>query len=204
MNHPILSSEWGISESAPFIDYMGAVIKNSTTPNGVCGFKLQWDQIERLRAMLAADIPADQKGKVLDRLFPGVVYINLLRRNTRQAAISYYRALYTNDWWSKADVLNTQVVSPDPPYDSEKIRYWETRLTEFQNSWSSFFAKRNIIPLCVEYENLEKDWCSEAERCLGLLQLDTDALDKGFQSTFTRQADARTRAWERRLNEETK
>jgi LPS sulfotransferase NodH len=200
MNYSILCKEWDLPTDISFVEYIAGVIKNSTTPNGVCGMKVQWDQIERIRKMMNMGVMGDRK--TLDILFPMAKFIFLTRQDFRAQAISYYRAAATNEWWRKHDVVNTQTVAPDPPYNSEKIRFLEQYFAKLQNKWEKYFRVRNIEPLHVEYATLEKDCHGETARCLNYLGLDPTAIDSRFQTTFVRQADALTRAWKKRLDEE--
>lgn len=182
-------------------DFIPYVIKNGITSNGVFGAKIHYNQVEWIRAHLNYAQPGDTT--VLDHLFPDAKYIRIGRRkNIREQAISSYKSSNNQEWWRKADTFNTQIVAPDPPYNSEKIRKWENFFVEQEKRWDLYFDERGIDPLYVEYDDLARDYWHETRRCLAYLGLDPSAADNAPEPTLIRQADAVTRAWKRRLDEE--
>jgi LPS sulfotransferase NodH len=200
-NKDMFCQKWGLPNDIPFIDFVAEVVKHCTTPNGVFGIKIHWSQIEWSRKQLGIGTERDEK--TLDYLFPADTrYIHLTRRDIRGQAISSYRAYHTNEWWRKDDVYNPQVWNPDPPYNSEKIRYWERMFINRQADWIRYFKERNKTALHVEYADLDNDWRKEVARCLTFLDLDPKAVDTAPEPQLVRQADAISRAWRKRLDEE--
>lgn len=194
-----LKEYWGKDVNCNFREYITAVVENSTC-NGWFGVKIHWTQIEWTRRQLDIGSPRDQK--ILDILFPDAKFIRMMRKDIRGQAISSYRAYQTEEWWKKRDVFNTQIRKPDPPFNSEKIRAWERVFQQRNIDWSNYFANRGIVPLCVEYDDLARDWRHETKRCLTFLGQDTSVVDTAPEPTLMRQADAVTRAWRQRLDEE--
>jgi len=184
-----------------FNEFVGKAIKNCTGENGVFGFKIHYNQIEWIRRHY--EIGEAYDAKMLDYLFPEAKYIRIGRKKSiRDQAISSYRAEYTQEWWKKTDTFNTQIVNPDPPYDSVKLRNWERHFRRQEVRWDNYFKARNITPLYVEYDDLAQDRWHETRRCLEYLGLDPKAADNAPEPTLLKQADAVSRAWKRRLDEE--
>lgn len=198
-----LKRRWGVDINCSFTEYISAVVKNSTF-FGWFGFKMHWSQIDWMRRHLGIGEPYDQK--TIDLLFPDAKFIRMERKDIRGQAISSYRAYQTEDWWKKRDVFNPQVSKPDPPYSSQKIRAWEKSFRQRNKDWNNYFAKRGIVPLRVEYEDLAENWQRETKRCLTYLgfeqSLIDNVVDAAPEPTLMRQADAVTRAWRQRLDEE--
>jgi trehalose 2-sulfotransferase len=199
MNVPILSKQWKF-EFVDFRDYLSEIVRRGMTPNGVSGTKLQWDQTNLIRQRLSLD--GAKPGEIITKLFPDVSYIFLTRNDIRGLAISYYRAVKTNDWWQKKNVFNPQINAPDPPYDSTEIRQLEKQFSSLQENWIRFFSKTEIKPIHIDYAELDKDHAGVTRRCLEHLKLDPAAFDDSFQPTFIKQADAVSRSWRKRLDDE--
>lgn len=204
LNKDIFSRMWDIDVDMPFPEYIKEVVKNCTTPNGVFGVKIHWAQIEYVRKQMGIGEPKDEK--ILDILFPGSQYIHLTRRDVRGQAISSHRAYTTNEWWRKENVYNPQIVAPDPPFSSRDIRLWEIRFRERAADWVRYFEERNMTPLHVEYDDLCIDWRHELYRSLIFLGYDENtakhASITALEPQLVQQADARTRAWRKRLDDE--
>lgn len=182
-------------------EFITKVVQNCTGDNGVFGFKIHYNQLEWIRKHYQRGEPMD--AKILDYLFPDATYIRIGRKNNiRDQAISSYKAEYTQEWWKKTDTFNTQIINPDPPYNSEKIRRWERHFRKQEQRWDDYFAERNITPLYVEYDDLARDHWHETRRCLEYLGLDPNAVEGAAEPTLLKQADAVSRAWKRRLDEE--
>ena len=87
----------GISSDAEFFE---KILPEGTTPNGVFAAKVHWHQFEYLARKLRA---VHGGGPILDLLrdtFPDLRYVFLTRRDKVRQAVSYYRAIETNIWWS--------------------------------------------------------------------------------------------------------
>jgi LPS sulfotransferase NodH len=79
--------------------YLDRVIVAATTPNGVFGAKVHWAHFLNLVAKTA--LPAGAPASAAERLqrhFPDLRYIYLVRRNAVARAISHYRARKTDRW----------------------------------------------------------------------------------------------------------
>ncbi len=200
VNVNMFCKKWGLEETPTLEKYIAAVVKNSTTPNGVFGVKIHWDQIEDLRETLGVGERMDRK--IIEYLFPDAKFIYMTRDDIRGQAISAYRAEVTRNWWLIDDVYNWQVARPDPPYDSDAIRFFEDSIRLQERRWHQYFKSRKIDPLHIEYSKVAEDPHREASRCLEYLGLDASALDPNFKTQFRKQADAVSRAWHRRLDEE--
>jgi len=89
---PSYSREWGLPSDASLAEYVRALRKQGTSPNGVFGIKIHGHHIDPLAKEWCFLGPAHE---VLQELFPGARYIYLHRRDRRAQAISFYRATMT-------------------------------------------------------------------------------------------------------------
>ena len=163
---------WGASS---FEDYVTTLLRKKTSPNGVFGVKVHWGQ---LRSLGGSD-PAD--------LLPGLRYVHIRREDVLRQAISWVRALQTNQWASSHDALH------DAAFDREQIRLYLDRIRAEDSAWEEFFAARSIAPCRVVYERLVDEPAGTVRAVLGFLGID----DPGQVAPLTleRQADALTDEW---------
>ena len=95
-----LVERWGCGPSLG--GYVRALYALRTTPDGVFGAKLHWDQFVALRAE-ALGLPGSEPGYelsagFLERLLPGAVYVRIIRRDVNRQAVSLWFALHTGTW----------------------------------------------------------------------------------------------------------
>ena len=121
----------GIASDAEFFE---KVLPEGTTPNGVFSAKVHWHQFEYLAEKLQSVHGDGPILDLLERTFPGLRYVFLTRRDKVRQAVSYYRAIETNVWWSvQTDaVAERGRTAPSPQFDYERIDHWVTRLANFE------------------------------------------------------------------------
>lgn len=163
-------------------DYLREVMKVRTSPNGVFGIKVQFDQLKHLTS----------RGLVAEDLFPGLTYIRVRRGDMIRQAISLVRAGQTKQWNS----LRRPRTRPD--YNAGAIyRGWQ-RLVKWEAGWDAFFAERGVEPLTIYYEQLDTDLKSAIRLVLRHLGVDRPDM-KIPLPTIARQRDDLTEDWYRRF-----
>ncbi|MGO9088193.1 MAG: Stf0 family sulfotransferase [Candidatus Sulfotelmatobacter sp.] len=181
---------WSLSPNASFSDFLRAAVRYGTTTNGIYGLKIHWMHI----AELALDAsPADGYDDPLQHLFPEARFINIVRRDRRAQALSYFRALATEEW-ERFEGVNDVPKQP-PAFDADAILSLEADLSMQQRAWEHYFFKRGIVPLVVEYETLAKDYAGEVARTIGFLGLDPSVARTIPPPQLVRQADELTSQW---------
>jgi trehalose 2-sulfotransferase len=196
-NRPIFSKQWKGNPKTIF-EYVSLVVKNCTTPNGVFGTKILWPNLGGLQE----DTKLREDQNVLDHLFPKSKYIKLFRQDHRGQAISFYRSEYTHNWWQRTNMANTQIIAPDPPYDSEKIRFYEDVIYYQEEEFDRYFERWKIDPLIMYYEDLVDDRKGEVARVLSFIGEDPKLADTIPDPTYIKQADDKTAAWYKLLDQE--
>jgi trehalose 2-sulfotransferase len=190
---------WDLPSNVSFEQYLTAVFQNCTSSNGVFGVKLHWNQVAVLMRESRLGFEA---ADVLEQLFPGAKYLQLVRRDRRGQAISFYRALATNEWWRMRDVPNHQITGSDPAFNSPAIRQLETDIERQQLAWEQLFRRGAITPLVIEYENLALQRRQELARILAFLGQDPSVAAEIPEPRLLPQADSKTEAWRRQLETE--
>jgi LPS sulfotransferase NodH len=179
---------WHLSPGAPFSEYLAAARRHGTGRNGVFGVKLQYMHVSAL-----ANWALESCDTVLDRLFPGAAFINLVRQDRRAQALSWFRAIRTNKWF-KTDPVRAD---PAPELDPRAVLDLEAHLAWQQSAWEQHFAKRGIRPLTIQYESLASDHRAATARVLAFLGLDPHAADSSPEPVLVSQADEVTAQWRR-------
>jgi LPS sulfotransferase NodH len=191
-----LSKRWQLHNDVSFDDYFLAAKQHGSTLNGVFGFKIHWFQLENLAT--AAGI-SGQPEQVLERLFPAAKFVNVVRRYRLGQAMSYYRAMATEEWWLIDGYNAGWPRPPVPTFNAAAILSCVVDLARQQHAWDRYFTTRGISCLTVEYEALATDYRAEVGRVLAFLGLDESAAKLIPQSRFLRQADEATLHWRKQL-----
>ena len=164
-------------------DQIRMILTRGATDNGVYGVKLFWYQHAELSA--AFDWM---------RALPNLSFIYLERRDRLGQAISWARATQT------AQYRSTQPVSSAPSYDAALIRLRLDDIEREYAQWPVFFARRNIAPLRLAYEDFAADPHGAVDgvaRTLGIspgriapqridLTIQRDALNEEWRARFLR------------------
>jgi LPS sulfotransferase NodH len=174
------------------------ILEEGRSENGVFGTKLLWHQAERLERELpqALDRPGMSVSQVLAATLADPKYIYLTRRDRVRQAVSFARAMQTDQWRS------TDTSGSEPHYDPGAITGAVRFVGEEEASWEDFFARHAIPPYRLAYEELEsapRDAIGGLLRFLGYEGLMPKSLS---ESRHHRQADEVTEAWVRRYERE--
>jgi len=116
------------------------VARKSATANGVLALKLFPGHLDRAMADLH-----------LWEFFPEPAFVRVTRRDLLRQAISLARAWQTDQWNSLAPGARAQ-----PVYSSDAIERGLALITNENAQWDRFFARYQVSPMMVEYEDLEQ------------------------------------------------
>ncbi len=116
-----------------------SVLESATTDNGIYGIKVFGQQF---------DVSA--KARWIDQL-PNLHFIHLVRGDILGQAISFVKALQTDQYWSRTDL------PVQPQYDRRAIARQLSRAAENQARWRCYFARNGIRPLLLTYEDIVSD-----------------------------------------------
>jgi LPS sulfotransferase NodH len=157
--------EWGMPDGG-LATYIRAVREHATTPNGVLGGKLMWNDFDTLRSSVSAPAGTDAGLEFIRTTFPNAQFVWLRREDKVRQGISWWRAATTRQW-----VLRPDQQAARPALDVEPI----VRLVRFaqacEDGWRQWFAATGIQPCEVVYEDLARDRLTAANRVLEFLRL---------------------------------
>ena len=179
--------------------YLELVFRLGTTPNGVFGAKLMWNNVPWVLEKLW-ELPRFReldRASTFQELFPNLRVIHVVRRDRVRQAVSWARAAQDGVWV----VSGTEPAAPvaEPVYTYEFISGLEGLLVEGEREWPAFCAELHVTPLTVVYEELVDPASYAPTIHAGLAYLGVDGPGVAIREPRTdRQADAINDDWVRR------
>jgi LPS sulfotransferase NodH len=166
--------EWGLP-SGDLAPYIAAVREHATTPNGVLGSKLMWNDFDWHRQnSVRPPAGADAGLEFMRTAFGDLRFVWLRRLDKVRQGISWWRASVTGQWGLRPDQGAGQ-----PALDVERILPLVRFAQQCEDGWRQWFASTGIQPWEVTYEDLSRDRLATANTVLGFLrlpELDADSL----------------------------
>ena len=161
-------------------------MEKKTSPNGVFGFKCHFHQYRSEFGLRI--IPVD---------LPNLKYISIKRRNRVRQAVSYARAIQTNQW-----AVTHHSTNDSPEYNFVQIKTLLERIRQEERKWETFFSTHNIQPLRLVYEEFSGDMLAAVSDCFSHLGLAVPADWQLPELTLKKQADELSENWVQRYLEE--
>jgi trehalose 2-sulfotransferase len=188
-----LARQWGYGpKDQPATTRVERAMLHTATPNGVFALRAHWYDFALLLRTIRNTAGCDDLLGHVDRLLVSPRYIHISRRDTAAQALSYYRAIFTGDAGVRSDA------PPDPGRDGpepvilEQVRWLEDLLIDWDAQWRAYFARCDIRPLEVAYEDFASNYGPTIEGVLEHLGLgsipgavDLDAPDRTPPSEWT-------------------
>lgn len=150
------------------------------TPNGIYGLKLFAYQHATVSATLDWTAP-----------LPELTLIQLVRRDTLGQALSWARALQTEQYRTRQQSKREAV------YDADLIGTSLASLQQEEKRWQDFFAIRSEAALQIVYEDLITDPQRDIDRIAGLFDFTAARIDWS-RIDVAIQRDSETEVWRRR------
>jgi trehalose 2-sulfotransferase len=178
--------EWGLPDGQ-LTTYIRAVRDKATTPNGVLGSKLMWNDFDSLRSSVRPPGGADPGLEFMRTTFGDPQFVWLRRTDKVRQGISWWRAAVTDQWGLRP---GQQAEQPAP--DVEQMVQLVQLAQQCEDGWRLWFASTGIQPCQVRYEDLAKDRLAVANRVLGFLRLPPLDADTLPPVRYRKQADSLT------------
>jgi LPS sulfotransferase NodH len=188
----------GIDPHAGFAAYTRALVSAAATANGVFGFKVMAWYLEkflaRVRETGAFGDASTPELAMLRGGFPGLQFIQILRRNKVRQAISKARALQTGLW----KIQDGKEPMAEAYFDPQLIARCIHDIEREEKVWANFFARTGAAPFRVEYEELCRDYEATIRAVLDFLKIRLPSRIKVSPPVTISQTDATSREWEER------
>jgi trehalose 2-sulfotransferase len=178
-----LQRQWDVDSVE---DYVGRLLAERIGTNGVFGAKVHWGQYK----------PAFDSRDPRE-LFPSLRLVFIRREDRLRQAISWVRALQSEEWRAKGDEPGRE-----PAFDAEEIGRKLKRIENDEAAWRALFERHGLTPLEVTYEELVERRDETASAVADHLGLE---LPRGYafgESRIERQADAISEEWFERYRSE--
>jgi trehalose 2-sulfotransferase len=161
------------------------VLTMGRTPNGVYALKIFANQFRAIESHIR-----------LTRALPNLRFVFLRRRDVLGQAISWSRALQTNQYRS------TQPVSGPATYDRGAIAERLRVIVEEYALWQSYFARNGLSPIEVTYEDLPHTAQVLCRKLAKLLGVKGKVVIQPKLIDLVIQRDDQSEQWRRRFVEE--
>jgi LPS sulfotransferase NodH len=181
--------------------YLTWALEQGTTPNGVFGAKLMWGYLGDFAQLLRGidGLGARPVPELLDRVFPGLHYLQITREDKVRQAVSLWKAVQTQAWRREGGSDAGPALAPE--FSFRAINYLVRLLTAHDASWDAYFLGLGREPLKITYEELAAAPAPVVARVLEHLEID---VPEGLSFDAPRlevQADALSEDWVRRVHE---
>jgi trehalose 2-sulfotransferase len=204
-----LPAKYGVPDAVQLRDFLW---QEAATSNGVMGAKygMRADPHRKLTALFAGVIPGvvDPDGRMAwAAVFPACKHVFLTRRNKLRLAVSWLRAIRSQEWHrpNRADT----VVGEAPPrtnaadvveaYDHDALEYLLVEANQAEADMQDQFDRWGVVPYTVVYEDLVTDYESTVRHLLDFLEIPGRADIAIPRPSFDPLADEASEDWYQRF-----
>ena len=176
---------------------------SGSTPNGVFGLKFSFHQpffsqvIETFSQFPGLPGQAATPAAVWENAFPNHRHIFMTRRNKVRLAVSWWKAIQTQEW-HRATGASPQSDALADQYSFDAIRHLFCESSLREAGIQEFFSSSGIIPLTIVYEDFIQAYAPTVCRVLKFLEVDMP--DVSIQPPYFEQlADDVSEEWAQRF-----
>ncbi len=181
------------------------ILNLGTTANGIFSVKLSTGKggFEQLGEILRlTSTGTDQDKSIYEYYrdaFPDLRCIFLTRRNKIRQAVSWWKAIQTNQWGLRAG--EQAASNEDLTYNFDALTTLLQEIVFREAGWQAFFEAMHIKPVTVWYEDLVSDYSSTIQNLL--LALEEPDVDIPVPpTTYRKQEDDLSETWVQRFRKE--
>lgn len=152
--------------------------KNGSTSNGVFGVKHSFHEpyfsqlVELFRRFPTYPPGETNRVKVWESALPNHKHIFMTRRNKVRLAVSWWKAIQTQEWHRRARETH-QPVDLEAGYDFDAIQHLYDECSMREAGIQEFFTEGKIVPLTLVYEDFIQQYDKTVRNILAFLELDT-------------------------------
>ena len=195
--------EWNIRRrdgSFDFRDFLDCVLARGRTDNGVFAARIMWGTMEELTDNLRSIGMTGGDREVLAKAFGPMKFVYLERQDLVAQAISRLRAEQTNIWHIRGE-RDLEAANRRVQYDREAIQHFVNETRAHIQEWNKWFQRNEIVPLRLNYADLDCNGESEANRVLEFVGVARPS--SPIEAPDVRMADETSKEWAERFRAET-
>ena len=177
-----------------------------STSNGVFGLKHSCYEphlsqiIEVFRKFPNCPPQEKNRTKIWELAFPNHRHIFMTRRNKVRLAVSWWKAIQTQEW-HRTHGESQKYFDLSDAYSFDAINHLYMECSMREAGTQEFFAEGNIIPLTIVYEDLIRDYEHTIITLLDYLELDSTTI-RISPPYFAQLADEISEEWVQRFRTE--
>ena len=179
---------------------------SGSTSNGIFGQKHSFSEphfthlIETFRQFPGCPTNEQNRVKIWEHALPNHKHIFMTRRNKVRLAVSWWKAIKTQEW-HRLSGEHPKSVDLTDAYSFDAIHHLFRECAMREAGIQEFFSEGNIAPLTLVYEDFIVGYETTVKKVLAFLELETANLQIASPS-LARTADAVSEEWVRRFREE--
>jgi LPS sulfotransferase NodH len=180
--------------------------KRGSTPNGVFGLKHSFHEphfgrlIETLRQFPGCPPDEQNRVRIWEQALPNHKHIFMTRRNKVRLAVSWWKAIKSQEWHRLADAPARGSDLQDA-FSFEAIYHLFQECSMREAGIQELFSEGQIVPLTLVYEDFIAEYERTVRSVLEFLELDTRDLQISAPP-LAPTADATSEVWVQRFREE--
>ena len=180
--------------------------ERGSTSNGVFGLKHSFHEphftklLELFRQFPGCAADENNRVRIWENTFPSHRHIFMTRRNKVRLAVSWWKAIKTQEW-HRLSGASPKSVDLNDGYSFDAIYHIYCECSMREAGIQEFFSEGSIIPLTIVYEDFVQEYEKTVRKTLEYLELDTT--NTGISPpSLTRTADDVSEEWTQRFREE--
>ncbi len=204
LNHePDLLDDFHLASHAELQDHLWNL---GSTANGVFGLKHSFYEphfsqiLETLRKFPNCPREENNRTKIWEHAFPNHRHVFMTRRNKVRLAVSWWKAIQTQEWHRLHGERPKRVDLSDA-YLFDAINHLYSECAMREAGIQEFFSEGSIIPLTIVYEDFIQEYEQTVRTILDYLELDAESITIA-PPHFAQLADDVSEEWTQRFREE--
>jgi LPS sulfotransferase NodH len=177
-------------------EFIKLIIEKGTTPNGVFGINIMWNTFSEETVPRLRELPEFNRVPrhlLLQKIFPNLRFIWIIRRDKVRQAVSWAKAGQTDIWASHQ--LEHGKPKQKPAFDFQMIDGLYNLILKGESGWAQYFNDCGIEPFKLYYEDLAESYESKTIEVLKYLGITVPGNLKICEVPVQKQADAINDEW---------
>src|SRR5690242_5769404 len=180
--------------------------ESGSTSNGIFGVKHSFHEphfsqlIELFHEFPTCPPKEGNRARIWECALPNHRHIFMTRRNKIRLAVSWWKAIKTQEWHRRSGAP-PKLVDLSNAYDFDAIHHLYDECSMREAGLQEFFSEGNIVPLTIVYEDFIDEYEKTVRKILEFLELDTISLNITSPSLVPT-ADDISEEWVQRFREE--